>query len=280
MRGEKLERVGGPIDPKIVAVDAQERIGVDKWLGVDQTAAGFQQQRSFVGYGDVEPEVARSKMRLHGVGQIVDIDDSAPDARARSRSSTWSSSGLPATSTSGFGPGGGQRPHPLAQARRHDHRGRRHLGGDLGLQPQGLASAVHAACNHGRGAMFLRDILIEPAAHRFQARARQIAFEQAPHTRLEGAVMRLVVPLPQPREDAQDPRVPLRCERPIGAMERFAIAGRGNVAGDHPRFDFRRDVAPRVFEHGRKVICRVTRNSVLEVEQAEVADALDDPRRA
>ena len=54
---------------------------------------------------------------------------------------------------------------------------------------------------------------------RAPARLREIAFEQAPHSRLKLPVVRLAVPLPEPGEDAEYPCVPLRRKRPVGALE-------------------------------------------------------------
>ena len=133
---------------------------------------------------------------------------------------------------------------------------------------------------HGSRAMLGRDIGVEPVAHRLQMRLREVALEQAPHARLEAAVVRLVVALPQPREDAEDARVALRRERPIGALERLAMAGRGDVAVDHRPLDLRRHVAARVFEHRGEVVGRMAGQRVLEVEQAEMRDALAARRPA
>ncbi len=108
----------------------------------------------------------------------------------------------------------------------------------------------------------------------FRCGSREVALEQAPHARLEAAVARLVVALPQPREDAEDAGIALRGERPISALEHLAVAGRRNVAVDHCPLDRRRHVAPRVLEHRSEIIGRMPGKRVLEVEQAEMGDAV------
>ena len=118
------------------------------------------------------------------------------------------------------------------------------------------------------------DIRIEPIEHRLETRLSEVAFEQTPHAWLELRVMRLAIALPQPREDAEDACIPLGGQRPIGALERFPVAGRSNVAIEHRPLDLRRHVAPRVLQYRSKVVGRVACKSVLEVEQAEMADAL------
>src|SRR3546814_7586242 len=70
--------------------------------------------------------------------------------------------------------------------------------------------------------------------------------------RSEAFVMRLAVAFPQPDKDAEDARVALRGERPIGVLD--VLLGRRLVAREHRRLDRRAHVAPRVFEHRRKVV--------------------------
>ncbi len=48
---------------------------------------------------------------------------------------------------------------------------------------------------------------------------REVAFEQPPHARLEAFVVRLIVAFPQPHKDAEDARIALRRERPIGVLD-------------------------------------------------------------
>src|SRR3546814_10188305 len=95
---------------------------------------------------------------------------------------------------------------------------------------------------------------------------RKIAFEQPPHARLEAFVMRLAVAFPQPDKDAEDARVALRGERPIGVLD--VLLGLRLVARDHRRLDRRAHVAPRVFEHRRKVVGGLADESVLKIEKA------------
>src|SRR5689334_5685082 len=96
-------------------------------------------------------------------------------------------------------------------------------------------------------------------------RLRQVAFQQAPHPRLETPISRLVVPLPQPSEYTEDPRVPLSGKRPVRAFERLVVARRSHITIDHRPFDVRRNVATGVLENRRQVISRMAGQSVLEV---------------
>ena len=133
---------------------------------------------------------------------------------------------------------------------------------------------AHAASLPRLAAMLGRDVRVEPVADRRQMRLGEVALEQAPHARLEAAVVRLAVALPQPGEDAEDARVALRRERPIGALERLAVPGRRDIAVDHRALDRRRDVAPRILQHRGEIVGRVAGERVLEIEQAEMRDAL------
>ena len=54
VRSEQLDRVDRPVDPQIVAVDREERIAIDQRRGLDQSAAGFEQQVALIRNGDVE----------------------------------------------------------------------------------------------------------------------------------------------------------------------------------------------------------------------------------
>src|SRR4029453_9258836 len=83
----------------------------------------------------------------------------------------------------------------------------------------------------------------------FEAVMLQVALQQAPHPTLEAPVAGLVVALPQPGEDAKDARVALRGERPIGLLEPFVGAARGDIAVDHLALDFGRNIAPRILEY-------------------------------
>ena len=74
MRSEQLERVRRPVDPQIVAVDRQEWIAVDDVLGVNQSAARFEQQVALIGNDDVKAFDGALQMRLQGVRQIMDVD--------------------------------------------------------------------------------------------------------------------------------------------------------------------------------------------------------------
>src|SRR5439155_24651491 len=87
-------------------------------------------------------------------------------------------------------------------------------------------------------------------------------------------IVRLVIALPQPRENAEDAGVALGGECPISALERLAVAGCRDIAVDHRPLDLGRYIAPGILEHRGEIIGRMPGYSVLEIEQAEMADAL------
>ena len=58
---------------------------------------------------------------------------------------------------------------------------------------------------------------------RREMRIGEVALEQTPHARLELPIMRLVVALPQAGEDAEDARVALSGECPIGPLEDLSL---------------------------------------------------------
>ena len=102
---------------------------------------------------------------------------------------------------------------------------------------------------------------------------REVAFEQTPHARLELAVSGLAVALPQAHENAQDARVALRRERPIGGAERRALSRRSDIAIEHCRLDRRAHVAARILEHRGEVIGGMADQRVLKIEQTEMFNA-------
>ena len=122
--------------------------------------------------------------------------------------------------------------------------------------------------------MLGRDVLVEPGADWREVWLLEVAFEQAPHSRLELSVVRLVVALPQAGENAENACVPLCRERPIGPFESFAMTGRTNVAADHRAFDRRRNIPARILQHRSEIVGRMPGECVLEVEQAEMSDAV------
>jgi hypothetical protein len=67
----------------------------------------------------------------------------------------------------------------------------------------------------------------------------------------------------------------LRCaaSRPISGLEGGAAARRAAVTLQHRPFDRRRDIAPRILQHGRKIVGRVAGHRILEIEEPEMRNA-------
>ena len=74
----------------------------------------------------------------------------------------------------------------------------------------------------------------------------QIAFEQRPYARNVAKVARLAVTLPQAHENADDLGVTLRAEAGVIGKELLTLARLLQVIIQHPRFEFGRNVAPRI----------------------------------
>ena len=96
---------------------------------------------------------------------------------------------------------------------------------------------------------------------------RQVALQVTPHARAQRRIARLAVALPQPGEDADDLRVPLRAQHVIRVHERIPLAGRGAIPRQHPILQRGIDVAPRILQQADQVIGRVPRQRVLEIQQ-------------
>src|SRR5512139_988082 len=95
------------------------------------------------------------------------------------------------------------------------------------------AHAPCGSCSHflpDRTAMRWRDIHIEPVTDRFKPILRKIAFQQAPHTRLERLVSVLAIALPQSAEYAENAGVALRRKCPICGLEPVIGSGQGDIA--------------------------------------------------
>ena len=75
-----------------------------------------------------------------------------------------------------------------------------------------------------------RDVALEPVFERRQRRVLQIAVDEAPEMGNVREIARLAVAFPQSREHAEDPRVALRGERPIGGLEFGALPRRRPIA--------------------------------------------------
>src|SRR5690349_20159350 len=98
---------------------------------------------------------------------------------------------------------------------------------------------------------------------------REIALQKAPHARLEGLVAIRPVALPQAAENAQDARVSLGRQGPIGALEPLVRAGPFDIAVDHGSLDVGRNITPGILQHRDQIIGRMPRQRILEVEQSE-----------
>ena len=270
----------GPSTHRLSLLSARNGSQSISGAGLDQPAAGFQQQLALVGNDDLEAVRAARKMRFERVRQIMDVDHDLAHAGRAQLFEHMVEQRLAADLDQRLGPGRGQRPHALAEARRHDHRRMRDLAGTSARRRSARRAWLMPPRFHGSrrcSGATLASNQSRTGSRPGWARSRS---SKAPHARLEAAIMRLVVALPQPREDAEDARVALRGERPIGALERLAMPGGGDVAVDHRPLDLGRDVAPRILEHRGEVIGRVARQRVLEIEQAEMRDAARGPRPA
>ena len=193
---------------------------------------------------------------------------------ARSRSKTWSISGLPATSTSGLG--------------------RVAVSGRIRLpSPAAITIAVSGTAPPGSGRIASVRLRVMPpatigsprisagilasnhAATGASAGCAEIALEIAPHARAQRRIARLAVALPQPGEDADDLGVPLRAEHMIGVDEIVALPGRRAIAVEHRRLELGSHIAPRILQQRDEIVGRMPGQRVLEIEQPERRAAAD-----
>ncbi len=107
----------------VVGIDAEERIIGHQRQGLDQSAAGIAQQFALVRHADVEILRMGGQMRFDLVGQIVDIDHNPPDPGIAQQVQHVIEQRRTRHFNQRLGPVGGQRQHPRALPRRHDHRG-------------------------------------------------------------------------------------------------------------------------------------------------------------
>ena len=140
LRGEQAQRVGRAIDPQIVAVDREEGIAVDQRRRLDQPATGLEQLRALVGDGDVEIRAA-TQMGFERVGEIVDVDHRTLDPGRAQAVEDMVEERLAGDFDQRLGTGCGQRAHSRAQPGGHDHRGARHVGGDVCADGEGAGHA-------------------------------------------------------------------------------------------------------------------------------------------
>jgi hypothetical protein len=78
--GQSGKDIARPVEPDIVAVEAEERLAVDQRQRLDEAPAGFEQGLAFVRNGDGRG-LAHQDMGFKLVGQIVGIDHRARHAR-------------------------------------------------------------------------------------------------------------------------------------------------------------------------------------------------------
>ena len=98
-------------------------------------AAGFQQLLALVGNRDGQALGPGREVSRDRAGQIVDIDHDILDARGAQAFQNMVDERLARDLDERLRLGRGQRAHPLAEARRHDHRGLRYLCRNLGPKP-------------------------------------------------------------------------------------------------------------------------------------------------
>ncbi len=73
--GKLAQSVDRAIDPQIVGIDDEERIGVDQRQRLDQAAAGFEQEIALVRDSDLNAFYPCLEMLFEHIGKIVDVDD-------------------------------------------------------------------------------------------------------------------------------------------------------------------------------------------------------------
>ena len=136
LRGQQADRVGRAVDPQIVAVDAQERLVAQQRQRAREPPARFHQLIALVRDHDVEIARARRQMRLDRVRQIMDVDHDAAHTGRAQPVEHMIEKRLAGHLDQRLGACGGERPHALAQARGHHHRGGRHRAARIGAQGQ------------------------------------------------------------------------------------------------------------------------------------------------
>ncbi len=151
MGSKQFQRVASTVDPEVIAVDGQERIAVDQRQRALEASASLKQQAAFVRDRDLQTVGMSAQVRLQRVCQVVDVDHDPLHPRRAEPVQDMIKQRLAGDLDQRLGPGRSQRPHPLAEACRHDHRGARDRRLDFRTQPQRPPDGcrAHAASAQG-----------------------------------------------------------------------------------------------------------------------------------
>ncbi len=173
----------GPSTHRLSLLTARNGSAVDQRLGLDQPAAGLEQQVALVGDADLQPMRAAAEMRLERVGEIVDVDDHLLHARRAQPVEHMVEQRLAGDLDQRLGPGRGQRPHALAEPGGHDHRGlghlRRHFGAEAAARAWSASRRLLPWLARDAAARCSRRTSRGPASSRGCARSRS----SRPHMR-------------------------------------------------------------------------------------------------
>ena len=126
--GHVNQRIAAFVDPPVIGIDAQKRIGADQRQRLDQPAAGIAQQFALIRNGHLEIAGMGGKVGFNLIGQVVDIDHDSPDPGFTQLIEHVIDQRRSRHFDQRLGAVGGQRHHPRALARGHDHRGVRDWG--------------------------------------------------------------------------------------------------------------------------------------------------------
>ncbi len=144
LRGEQAEGVGWAVDPVIVAVDDEESVLSDHRRGLDQPAAGFEQQAALVADRHAEPSAARGKVGLKRVSEIMDVDHDLLDPGGAEAVEDMIDERLSGDFDERFWARCGERAHALAEASGQDHRGSRRRGVNGWAKRHGARRTSHS----------------------------------------------------------------------------------------------------------------------------------------
>src|SRR5215467_2963114 len=191
---------------------------------------------------------------------------------AAKRSSTWSTSALPCTSTSGLG-------RPLsAGAMRVPSPAHRTIAvfSVPAIPPTPRASSFRQLVV----AQLRREMAIVPCCEGRERRRPQVPLEISPGARDVLQVLRLAVALEQAQPQPQQAGVALRAEVGIGrgkggAVERpLADRGLGAIALEELAFEIGGHAGARVLEQGDEIEGKMLGERILEIEDADPGHAL------
>ena len=154
---EIVEGIARPVEPEIVGIEAEERVGQQALrMRLHQPAAGFHQQLAFVRNGDLRL-LALLHMGFERVGKVVDVDHRLCDTGLVELLESVIDQRLAGHPHQRLGLACGERAHTLAQPRRQDHRGVRRKRAQAMSPPslsrtsRGILASNHAATGASAG---------------------------------------------------------------------------------------------------------------------------------